>query len=210
MPVFLKGDKRVLFIHVPKAGGTSIEAFFDANGFKTFYLDRGGSPESLNPARTCSPQHMAGDLLRALFDLGKFDFVFMTVRHPVQRLLSKFVMETGERSSIERLETWIAEDFSPVLRNPGHMDNHLRPQVDFLVNEARIFRLEDGFDTALMTALRRAVGNVFPVPGVGHEMRASAGAPDFARIHHALRAVVLNYYAKDFVTFGYERPDSAR
>jgi hypothetical protein len=209
MPVFFKGDKRVLFIHVPKAGGTSIEVFFEANGFKTFYLDRGGSPDSLNPVRACSPQHMAGDLLRAMFDIAKFDFVFMTVRHPVRRFLSKFVMETGERSNVERLETWIAEDFCRVLRNPRHMDNHLRPQVDFRVDEARVFRLEDSFGGALIASLRRAIGDLFPAPTLGHEMRAGGGAPDFTKVHPGLRAVVLTYYAEDFATFGYESPTLA-
>jgi hypothetical protein len=210
MPVFFKAGKRVLFVHVPKTGGTSIEVFFEANRFTTCYLDRGASPDSLNPVRSCSPQHMAADLLRAMFDLAKFDFVFMTVRDPIRRLLSKFVMETGERSSVERLETWIAEDFARVLHNPRHMDNHLRPQVDFLVNEAKIYRLEDGFDNKLVGALRRALGDVFPEPNIGREMHAPGSAPDFARIHPGLQAMVLNYYARDFTTFGYERPDHAR
>jgi hypothetical protein len=209
MPVFVKGGQRVLFIHVPKTGGTSVEAFFESNGFDSFYLDRGESPDSLNPVRSCSPQHMAGDLLRDLFDIAKFDFAFMTVRHPVSRFLSKFVMETGERSNVERLETWIAEEFARVLVNRAHMDNHLRPQVDFLVEQAKIFRLEDDFGGALISALRRSVGDLFPAPAIGHEMRAGGGMPDFSRVHAGLRSIVLTYYARDFVTFGYERPSFA-
>jgi len=110
MPVFFRGSYRILFIHVPKAGGTSIEAFFEANGFKTAYLDRGGSPESLNAVRRCSPQHMHAALLEALFDPDMFDYVFMTVRHPVRRLLSKVVMELGAAASVTRLEQWIADE----------------------------------------------------------------------------------------------------
>ena len=48
MPLFTKGDRSVLYIHVPKTGGTSIEHFFLSNGYAAEYLDTGGAG-SLNP-----------------------------------------------------------------------------------------------------------------------------------------------------------------
>jgi len=204
MPVFFKGRRRILFIHVPKAGGTSIETFFEANGFKTSYLDRGESSESLNEVRRCSPQHMHAALLRALFNTAAFDYSFITVRHPVSRLLSKFVMETGETQSVARLEDWILRDFSRVFADPAFMDNHLRPQSDFLLPQAKVFKLEDGFGPDFVARLKAESGFDFPAPVIGREMHARLGKPDFKLVQPAIRDLITTYYAQDFVTFGYQ------
>lgn len=203
MPVFFKGRKRVLFIHVPKAGGTSIEAFFEANGFSSFYLDRGESVESLNSVRTCSPQHMHAELLRKTFKLEKFDYVFMTVRHPIRRLLSKFAMEFPRACTVPMLEDWAFREFPNVFLNPTYMDNHLRPQCDFLVPEADIFKLEDGFGENLVARLEERTGLDFPVRTVPREMSAIVDLPDFNTTHPGLRRMVHTYYARDFERFEY-------
>jgi hypothetical protein len=202
MPVFFKGTRRILFIHVPKAGGTSIEAYFEANGFTTAYLDRGESPESLNGVRRCSPQHMHAALLQMLFNPDLFDYVFMTVRHPISRLLSKFVMETGETESVTRLEDWILRDFSKVFADPSYMDNHLRPQCDFLLPQAKVFKLEDGFGEDFVGRLQSESGFELP-QAIGREMHACLGKPDFNLVRSAIRDLITTYYARDFTTFGY-------
>jgi hypothetical protein len=203
MPVFFTQTKRVLFVHVPKAGGTSIEQFFEANGFKTAYLDRGGSPESLNPQRRCSPQHMHAALLDALFDTASFDYVFMTVRHPMRRLLSKFTMENPGIATADRLEAWILRVFGEVAANPAYLDNHLRPQSDFFLRHAEVFRLEDGFGPAFVSRLRDRIGARFGAMPVNHEMQSREAAIDETLIRPALRSMILAYYRKDFETFGY-------
>ncbi len=203
MPVFFKGTRRVLFIHVPKAGGTSIEAFFEANGFKTAYLDRGGSTESLNPVRRTSPQHMAAEVLQALFDPAKFDYVFMTVRHPLRRLASKFAMETISGGTREAFEPWLARMIGLVRQNPAAMDNHLRPQSDFWLPEAHVFKLEDGFGEAFVDRLQAGIGLAFAKRAVPRDMHAPMTTPDWAQIDTKLHKDILNYYELDFVRFGY-------
>jgi len=203
VPVFFKGSRRVLFIHVPKAGGTSIEAFFEANGFKTAYLDRGGSPESLNPVRRTSPQHMQADLLQALFDPAKFDYVFMTVRHPLRRLASKFVMETLSGGTRDPFGTWLARVMPLVRQNRAAMDNHLRPQTDFWLPEAHVFRLEDGFGEAFIDRLEQGIGVTFVQRAVPRDMHSGVAAPDYAQVDRSLHKYIRNYYDIDFVRFGY-------
>jgi hypothetical protein len=204
MPVFFKDTRRILFIHVPKAGGTSIETFFEANGFSTAYIDRGESLDSLNGVRRCSPQHMHAALLQKLFDPDLFDYVFMTVRHPVSRLLSKFVMETGETESVARLEEWILRDFSNVFADPGFMDNHLRPQCDFHLPRANVYKLEDGFGEEFVARLQAESGFELPEQMIGREMHAGLGKPDFNMVQPAIRDLIRNYYARDFAMFGYQ------
>jgi hypothetical protein len=203
MPVFFKGTRRILFIHVPKAGGTSIEAFFEANGFKTAYLDRGESHESLNGVRRCSPQHMHADLLQALFDPGLFDYVFMTVRHPVRRLLSKAVMELGRAATVTRLELWLADALPKVSADPLYLDNHLRPQSDFFLPGAAVFKLEDGLGEAFVARLETGSGMAFAQRSVPREMHAGLPAPDFNLVRPDLQALVKTLYAQDFAAFEY-------
>ena len=204
MPVFFKGSKRILFIHVPKAGGTSIEAFFEANGFKTAYLDRGGSPESLNPVRRSSPQHMTAEILQKLFDPQKFDFVFMTVRHPHRRLISKFAMETASGGTCDAFGPWLACMMQAVAADRGAMDNHLRPQADFWIPESHVFKLEDGFGHAFIERLEAGVSMRFSHRDMPRDMHSGTAAADFATIDTALREQVRHYYDVDFIRFGYQ------
>jgi hypothetical protein len=203
MPVFFKGSRRVLFIHVPKAGGTSIEAFFETNGFKTAYLDRGGSPESLNPVRRSSPQHMHAALLQALFDPAKFDYVFMTVRHPIRRLLSKYAMETLSGGTRDALAPWLARIIGLVAADRGAMDNHLRPQADFWLPEANVFKLEDGLGEGFVDRLEAGIGLPFTHRHMRKDMHAGLPLPDYATVSAALDTQIRNYYEIDFQTFGY-------
>lgn len=54
MPLFHKNNKRILFIHIPKAGGTSIEQFFKRNGWEMEFYD-GGGKGTKNEFTRCSP-----------------------------------------------------------------------------------------------------------------------------------------------------------
>ncbi len=204
MPVFFKDQKRILFIHVPKAGGTSIEFFFESNGYKTAYLDRGGSPESLNPQRRCSPQHMHAAVLNTLFDTTRFDYVFMTVRHPITRLLSKFTMEHRPPHTADHLESWSQSVFAKLAIDPAHMDNHLRPQSDFMVSNADVFRLEDGFGAHFVSRLEAKIGLPFRQKSVSREMHARVTGLDISIIRPPVRDLIASTYKNDFKLFGYD------
>lgn len=89
MPVFQRDGKKVLFLHVPKAGGTSIEEFFKKNDWEISFLDRGGDL-SWNKFMKCSPQHMHAEILEKIFKINSFHAIFITVRHPFERIKSEF------------------------------------------------------------------------------------------------------------------------
>ena len=49
MPVFRQDGRAVLFVHVPKAGGSSLERLFAKSGWTTGYRDPKGGVGSMNP-----------------------------------------------------------------------------------------------------------------------------------------------------------------
>ena len=90
MPIFKKGKQDLLFIHVPKTGGTSIEKLFHLSGWRTAYLDLNLKGKSFNHLRICSPQHMHAEMLQQQLLIHKFSGIFMTVRHPYDRFRSEY------------------------------------------------------------------------------------------------------------------------
>ncbi len=104
MPIFTKNKIHILYVHIPKTGGSSVEGLFKKNKWQLSYLDKGGKkggkPDSLNSIRQCSPQHMHLEMLQTIFDLEKIDYIFMTVRHPVDRLISEYRMRKGSQKGL--------------------------------------------------------------------------------------------------------------
>ena len=200
MSVFVRDNLRVLYVHVPKTGGTSVEQFFAKNGFAVSFVDR-GHRGSLVPMMKCSPQHLHAEVLHAIFHTNRFSYAFMTVRHPVDRLLSEYRMRAAVQKSIEDVDTWIAEALTGCARNAYHLDNHLRPQVEFWFAGCEVYRQEDGFGTAWADTIATKLGCEISHRGVDVAMRyadVSSVAPNAASI-----ARIEAFYRQDFEFFGY-------
>jgi hypothetical protein len=204
LPVFSRDGVNILYIHVPKTGGTSIEFFFERNGFKVSHLDRDAAPDSLNSVTRCSPQHMCRVQLEAFFNLGKFRYIFMTVRDPFARLASTYRMHHAERENAASFEAWTLNTLRSLSYGASYIhDNHIRPQADFFVQKADIFKLEDGFDDRFVQKLSDRLGLSFSNPHVQHQMKSSDKKSPELEMSETTRAVVRVIYARDFQQFGY-------
>ena len=144
MPIFTKDNIYILYMHVPKTGGSSVERLFQRNKWQLFYIDEGQKPGKLNKIRRCSPQHMHLEMLQTVFDLEKIDYMFMTIRHPVPRLISEYRMRKGPQRGLT-LDDWFDEALKAYLKNPFCFDNHFRPQSDFWHPSCQVFKLENGY-----------------------------------------------------------------
>lgn len=125
MPIFKKGNRSVFFAHIPKTGGTSVERMFKDAGWKTTRL---GNPGTQN-------QHAPASRYEQWNDLPEEKFVI--IRHPVDR----FVSELKYRG---RPHTATAGWLNQVKKSPSMQDNHLRPQVEFLVPGMTLYIFEEG------------------------------------------------------------------
>ncbi len=196
VPVIRVSGKQVLFIHVPKTGGSSIEARLAELGPVQLGARnaRNGFP--------CSPQHFHNTLLERLFQEDDFDWAFMIVRHPVSRMVSQYRYETHKRRlrhPTQPFTVWLRETLLARRDNPYLRDNHMRPQHEFEAFGAEVFRFEDGLDAPL-AAFGRAVG--VAVEGVLHWRKRSA--PLTVEPSDADIGMIRRAYARDFERYGYD------
>lgn len=225
MPVLHAGGATVLFVHVPKTGGTSIATALRELG-QLAGVDGHHDGSSGLP---CSPQHFHAPLLRAVHEdfrapASPFAYAFMVVRDPFDRLVSEFRWRLARRAGSgvvgryrrrvrlpgmavdgELFADWFAEVSSAFAVDPFCLDNHIRPQSEFEVFSLEVHRFEDGLQTPL-DRVAAAIGSA-TTPEVGHAnpTRARPGVP--LRLPRRLRDRYLGLYADDHDRYGYALPE---
>lgn len=207
MPILRKDGRNILFVHVPKTGGTTIEKIFQNSGYRALYLDSKVGRGSVNSLRRCSPQHLHAEVLQQTFRIQNFDLIFLLSRNPVARFKSEYVWRNrkSEFSVDERsVENWGMRSFQNFTADPYIYDNHLRPQADFHLPGAFTYKLEDGLD-----AIVHNLNNRFDcrldteIPRLyDSKARTDYSSSDVVlsrRMEQAIREV----YREDFRLFGY-------
>ncbi len=208
MPVFRAQGKAILFIHVPKSGGSTIERWFKRSGFETSYLDGRMGKSSVNHLRWCTPQHMHGAMLRAHFRLDRFDFIFMVVRDPVSRFRSEYVWRHRKGEEIPLapnvVEKWTHQTLQAYRADPFVYDNHIRPQSDFHVPGTHIYHFEEGLEP-IVTDINARLG--LDVQTDEHRAKDAFQSYGIAsgdvRLSTAVRARVQAFYRRDYLKFNY-------
>jgi hypothetical protein len=206
MPVLRREGRSVLFVHVPKAGGSAIERVFGQSGWKVLYRDPKEGPDSMNRLRRCSPQHMHRSMLETIFEMDRFDGIFMTVRDPLARFRSEYAMrnQSAVTAAAEHVDEWAERAFLRYAEDPFVFDNHLRPQSEFYVPGCLVYRLEDGLEGVVRDLdARWDLGLVQEVPRVMDRQVASGSASSEVRVSATLEARLRACYSEDLSRFGY-------
>jgi len=203
VPVFVKDDHRVLFVHVPKTGGSAIEDAFRDDGWEVYFLDRRSRRHPASQLRTCSPQHMHADLLSQTLRLDRMQVAVMVVREPLARFRSEYLWRHRRDPGLDPgdVEAWGLRLLDRFHADPFVLDNHARPQVAFRVPGARVHRYEDGLQ-ALADDVATACGldhapQVRPAPEPSGSR--SRDVPVTAELERALR----EFYREDHAQLGY-------
>lgn len=210
MPVFNKDKKFLLYIHVPKAGGTSMEMLFQNNGWQTEYLDLNIKGKSFNHVRICSPQHMHSEMLQQQFLFHKLDGIFMTIRHPYDRFRSEYCYRHKSNcdTSAEAVENWARKIFKAYSNNNYILDNHIRPQHEFYVPGTQVYKLERGLKKTVQDLAKKY--KIELVYQEMHEMsrvKESGFSSSDVQLNETVKSMLNFIYQQDFRQFGYE-PDS--
>ena len=219
MPLYRIAGRLVLFVHVPKTGGTSVDRWLSAAG--QGMLGAENQPRWL----PSPPQHLHAAALAALVPAGMPDLAFAIVREPEARIVSEFFHRHRHDGRCRRIglwqrrrplaelspgalssyfDAWLRRGFARADRDPWWDQNHLRPQAEFTDWPGlRVFRLEDGM-APVLGWLAGELG--LPIPEVPHENRSRRQALALAP---ATRAAIRARYAEDYARWYPEVPEGA-
>jgi Sulfotransferase family len=212
MPIFRINDQLHYFAHVPKCGGTSIEAYLVERFGPLAFKDPKGRhliPEA-DVWNKGYAQHIQITALERLIPLDWFATSFAVVRHPVRRLISAFfyVRDVQRKGPVPNdINAWFHGAASRILDAPHDIrTTHILPQTGLVPPNARTFRFEDGLD-AIPAHLDQLAGNAdgprtIPAQNIGR-WRADEPPP---RLSDATLDLVARTYAADFARFGYAPP----
>lgn len=200
MPFIETSEKRILFIHIPKTGGTSIEK----------------AMENLAPLNLCirsipsflkiPPEHFTYHNICALFDESFFDYTFTIVRNPYHRIESEYRMRSllaQERffKELPKFPFWLEQTLNQVNSDRNIYANHLRPQIEFIGKKVNVFRYEDGLEN-IVRKVNENTGIELSLPQEKLLQTQSIQAP-IQWTSESVR-MVNQFYAEDFKAFSYQ------
>jgi hypothetical protein len=193
MPLFRFGARLVLFVHIPKTGGTSVETMLKSvGGIEALRLGKA------IPELPCTPQHFHAALLERLFPPGFADFSFAIVRNPFHRLVSEYRMRVLGRGRDTGFDEWVDQTFARHAKNAFASDNHIRPQHEFVFGDVKVYRYEDDPFADIVDEL---VALGLPRPAsIPWERRSPAA---FVTMSEATVDRIRDFYVMDFERFDY-------
>ena len=197
MPIFRFENRILLFVHIPKTGGTSVETMLkDAGGVEA--LRRSAQV----PGLPCTPQHFHAEIIGQLVPVSFYDYAFTIVRNPFDRLVSEFKMRVLDAGRDLSFDAWVDRILARYSKNPFANDNHVRPQTEFLFDNVQIFRFEDRplpqiADRLSSLGIRMAASIPWERRGATVELTLSPRTADHIR----------EFYAADFSRLAYRMDD---
>lgn len=200
MPFIETSNHRLLFIHIPKTGGSSIEEAMHVIG--PLRMRTKAIPVSLR----VPPEHFRYADYVALLGRDFFSYAFAVVRNPYDRLESEYRMRSilasqGLWGTLPEFSVWLEGVLESTRRDRSYLANHFRPQVEFLSSNVRVFKYEATLGTALSQ-----VGNETGVYLELPQKRYLSSKEFRGRIHwhgHDVQAV-NEFYRADFEVLGYK------
>ena len=194
MTLLRANDRLFYFAHIPKTGGSSVETALRAAG-----ASRALHYHKRLKYLRCNLQHMHADLFDTFVPPAFYDAGFCVTRHPVARLVSEYRWrQTLQHASIP-FDAWVRKQIKDYRKDPYILDNHMRPQAEFVGKKIEILRFEDGMDQVLsrvsqITGLTLDPGTHVRQPTIKDALTWSPET----------RAAALRFYDVDFATFGYD------
>lgn len=212
MPIFKINNKLILFTHIPKCGGTSIETYFLEIGAKISFYDNKiyGIPEEKRWNKS-SPQHIDGASFQRLFSNDFFDHKFIICRHPLSRLKNAFGYHKFVEKTVDlglTLEDFVQNNLLGAATEIGKLDHHFKPQYTFLPSgwTYDLFKFETGM-TKVKQYIDMCALSAPSLKSMPHSMKAKTTLKKVTDSYLSNKSIELvqEIYSKDFELFGYQR-----
>ena len=206
MSLFIKENKAILFMHIPKCGGSSVVESFKKKGFSVHLEIRNLPPQKCLKA---SLQHQTPDTLKYIVEKDFLDAIFIIVRNPYERIRSEFNWEFRTTSINKRpdFNQWILKSLANALKKPNYADNHFRPAIDYIDEEmaCRIFKLEDGLRLINEYYLEGQIiaKSAEPPKEKASELFQHKTPKNALNFSPESIEAINHFYYKDFLAFGY-------
>ncbi|MBV1903028.1 MAG: sulfotransferase family protein [Marinosulfonomonas sp.] len=200
MPVIDINGRRLLYIHVPKVGGTSVTEFLSRHGAVIF-------DESMTIyQKKFRPRHLHAEHLKQIYLPDMFDYVFMVVRNPVEKLVSEYRYQRRKSGlhwqSATNFQSWLRYSLWRSSNSPSYRENHFRPQSEFACFNCEIFKLEDGHGQ--LTKRLAEIAGILPAETV--DQLNKSPRKDYLISKQSID-IIHNRYSDDFNNFGYSMND---
>jgi hypothetical protein len=197
MPLFQINSKLIFFVHVPKTGGSAISNVLSRFGRAALITHN----DHVWPR--CNAQHMEAASYLRILPGNFYDYGFMVVRNPFDRIVSEYRMRARDQASrgrrIKEFPEWVESVLRRYRRNNYIFDNHFRPQTEFLSDGIEVFKLESGL-VEVVERLSEITGMVF-----GSELpRVQVSKSIGFKVSAECAAAVAKFYYADFRAFGYD------
>lgn len=203
MPVYIKNKEKVLFIHIPKAGGSSYERIMKKNGWREELKVSGLALDDIDFMKV-SPQHYHAEIIENLLNIEKLNKVLTIIRNPFDRFKSEFYWQCSQGLTSARPSEWAYRVIDEYYKNPVAYDNHIRPQSDFIVEGCNIFVLEaQGVENAIKYSDQRTGafwykgGNRSGIFNRSKKEKLSMKRPHIDDEFESLRYFIEEFYSED-------------
>jgi hypothetical protein len=216
MPYFKLLDTNILFIHIPKTGGSSLEKYFSIKyniPHNEISLLSSFSP-IYNYLRV-SLQHMTLQTLISNKELFGIDLnslkIITIVRNPYNRLVSElfYLSNYSQCVSVDDLKTpesinkLIINIFSKYVNDNCIYDNHIRPQYEFLTinNDERLY------DNLIILKTEELDADMHEHGYIDFNLKENcnnASVDYMSLLNNESINLINNFYREDFEYFGYE------
>jgi len=197
MPLFRINNSVILFVHVPKTGGSSIEVHLSKFGRAALITNN----DHVWPR--CNAQHMDAESYARIIPKDFYDYGFMIVRNPFDRMVSEYRMRHRDHVAagrrIKDFPEWVEGMLRRYQRDHYLLDNHIRPQADFFSPGLEVFRLEDGLSKAL-----ERIGAAVGANLAGDVPSEKVSDPIGFKVSAQCAALIRSFYRTDFKQFGYD------
>ena len=220
MPVFTKNSASILFLHIPKTGGSTIYKFFSDLGFNSSLYCTEYGRDSAYRSFINHPQHLPYRILKEIVNINKCDFAFTTLRDPILRFKSSYA-HFNRKSSLEDLQSKELQMKTIEILMRSHLEassnntstnfeNQIfRRQVDFMGNGVKSFRLEhdlEELEVKLYDIINTPSPNIstpenFKGMISNRQVRKRASISGIntkeIKLHEDVKRLVTAYYRKD-------------